>query len=132
MSGLMKKIIISDFDDTIYVDKKINNDSIKLIKEFRKNNNLFIIASGSSYPSLLVKNVFEKIIDKYGYQEFQAPDSVVLKEIDSYSLKNENKIYLATEYTPKNNILKEYFNKNNQKVFRHFQGIFALLILLMD
>ena len=51
----MKKIIISDFDDTIYVDKKIDNDSIKLIKQFRENNNLFIIASGSSYPSLINK-----------------------------------------------------------------------------
>ncbi len=69
--------------------------------------------TGSSYPSLLVKNTFEKIIDKYGYNEFIVPDSVVLKEIDSYSLKNENTIYLATEYTPRSNILKEYFDKNN-------------------
>ena len=78
-----------------------------------ENNYLSSEITGSTYPSLLAKNMFEKIIEKYGYQDFIMPDSVVLKEIDSYSLKNENKIYLATEHTPKNNILKEYFDKNN-------------------
>ena len=78
-----------------------------------ENNYLDSGVTGSTYPSKIAKNVFEKIIEKYGYVDFIQPDSVVKKEIDSYSLKTENKIYLATEYTPQNYVLKEYFDKDN-------------------
>lgn len=108
----MKKIIISDFDDTIYVDKKIDNDSIKLIKEFRKNNNLFIIASGSSYPSLInkiqdsgleydylicdhganiIKNnklIYSEIIDKTIINELV--NIYNLKELDNYFVTSKD------------------------------------------
>lgn len=51
----MKKIIISDFDDTIYVNQKIEKEIVELVHKFREEGNLLIIASGSSYPSLISK-----------------------------------------------------------------------------
>lgn len=51
----MKKIIVSDFDDTIYVNQKIEKETVKLIHKFRKDGDLLIIATGSSYPSLISK-----------------------------------------------------------------------------
>lgn len=51
----MKKIIISDFDDTIYVNQKIEKEIVELVHKFREEGNLLIIATGSSYPSLISK-----------------------------------------------------------------------------
>lgn len=51
----MKKIIISDFDDTIYVNQKIEKEIVELVRKFREEGNLLIIATGSSYPSLISK-----------------------------------------------------------------------------
>lgn len=51
----VKKIIISDFDDTIYINGKIAIKTVELVHQFRSAGNLFIIASGSSYPSLIDK-----------------------------------------------------------------------------
>ncbi len=48
----MRKMIVSDFDDTIYINKTISEDNIKAINNFRKNENIFVIASGSSYTAL--------------------------------------------------------------------------------
>jgi len=76
-------------------------------------NHLDSSVTGSSYPSQIVYYIFNKIVNKYQYESFIMPESVVYKEIDAYSLKKENKIYLATEYTPKNNIIKEYFDIDN-------------------
>lgn len=48
----MKKIIVSDFDDTIYVNGKIATNDLARIHDFRENNNIFVIASGSSFDSI--------------------------------------------------------------------------------
>lgn len=69
--------------------------------------------TGSTFPSKIAYSAFVKIYGKYDYTPFVEPETVVLKEIDAYSLNKENKIYLATEYTPKNNTLKEYFDVEN-------------------
>lgn len=50
-----KKIIISDFDDTLYINNKISDRCIESINKFRKDGNLFVIATGSSYTSFLKK-----------------------------------------------------------------------------
>ncbi len=76
-------------------------------------NHLADEVTGSTFPSKIAGDLFEQIIKKYGYQEFIKPSTVILKEIDEYTLKKDNKIYLATEYTPKNKILKEYFDVDN-------------------
>ncbi len=79
--------------------------------------------TGSTFPSKIAYLAFEKIYNKYDYLSFNKPETVVLKEIDAYSLEKENKIYLATEYTPDNNVIKEYFDIENypQKASDYWQ-----------
>lgn len=61
----MKKVIISDFDDTLYSQNKISDYDIKKIKNFRKAGNLFVIATGSSYTSFIRKSSLFKL--EYDY-----------------------------------------------------------------
>lgn len=44
-------MIISDFDDTLYYNGLISKKDIEAISDFRKDNNVFVIATGSSYTS---------------------------------------------------------------------------------
>lgn len=45
----MKKILISDYDGTLYTNETSMKENIKMINEFRKNGNLFAIATGRPY-----------------------------------------------------------------------------------
>ena len=69
--------------------------------------------TGSSYPTQISAEIYKFIFDKYGYNDFSKPDSVVMKPIDLLSLKNENKIYVANENVPSANIIYEYFDIEN-------------------
>lgn len=51
----MRKMLISDFDDTLYRDEESLQINIKKIKEFRDKGNLFVIATGRSFISLEAK-----------------------------------------------------------------------------
>ena len=55
----MNKILVSDFDNTLYVNDKEILLNIKKIEEFINNGNLFIIATGRSYIDI------SKMIIKY-------------------------------------------------------------------
>jgi HAD-superfamily hydrolase, subfamily IIB len=48
----MKKIMISDYDRTLYTNDKDMLINIKKIKEFRKVGNVFVIATGRTYKHL--------------------------------------------------------------------------------
>ncbi len=47
----MKKLLVSDFDDTLYVNEEEIKVNLDKIDEFRKKGNLFVVASGRSYVS---------------------------------------------------------------------------------
>lgn len=47
----MRKMIISDFDNTLYHKGVIDKKDIEKIKHFRLDGNIFVIATGSSYTS---------------------------------------------------------------------------------
>jgi len=51
----MRNILVSDFDSTLYTNEENMKINVKKIKEFRRKNNLFIIATGRSYSSLIRK-----------------------------------------------------------------------------
>lgn len=57
------KILVSDFDHTFYRDEYLNN--IKLVNEFVKQGNMFIIATGRNINSLLQKTEEHNINYKY-------------------------------------------------------------------
>ncbi|HOO68146.1 MAG TPA: HAD family hydrolase [Bacilli bacterium] len=55
----MRKILISDFDNTLYTDEKNMKLNIEKLKDFREAGNLFIVATGRSYVS------FENKLKRY-------------------------------------------------------------------
>ena len=61
----MKKIIVSDYDNTFYRnDDDIEKNKLK-VKEFMELSNIFIIATGRSYLDFMEKEDLYKI--KYNY-----------------------------------------------------------------
>ena len=46
------KIIISDFDGTLFIDNKVKKEDINKIKEFRSKGNMFIISTARNYFSV--------------------------------------------------------------------------------
>lgn len=61
----MKKILASDYDGTFYINDEDIKNNIKNIKDFRKNSNIFIIATGRSFFDFTME-IIEKNI-KYDY-----------------------------------------------------------------
>ena len=45
----MKKILVSDYDRTFYLNKEGIKKNIEAVEKFRKNGNLFVIATGRSF-----------------------------------------------------------------------------------
>lgn len=89
----MKKILISDFDDTLYINKKINNDDLKEIHNFRKAGNIFVIASGSSYTSFMKKKgdyklEYDYLIINHGSTIYKK-DKIISNDIVSKEILNE-------------------------------------------
>lgn len=55
------KLLVSDYDDTFFIDENGIKNNIEIIKKFRKNN-LFVIATGRNYNSI------KKEQEKYGFE----------------------------------------------------------------
>ena len=94
----MKKIIISDYDKTLYTNDEDMLINIKMIDRFREQNNLFVIATGRSYLDLERK--LEKYPVKYDYL-ILSHGTVILD-------KNKNIIKI---YTIKNDTIKSIIDK---------------------
>ncbi len=47
------KILISDYDDTLFIDEKGIKENVLKIKEFRKAGNKFIISTARNYESII-------------------------------------------------------------------------------
>ncbi len=106
----MTKIIISDFDDTLYFDGYISNIDINSINEFRKEGNLFVIATGSSYTSFIEKIKsypikYDYLIVNHGssiYKNNLLISNTIIDEdtlnqiISRYDLDNPNKYILKS------------------------------------
>ena len=107
----MKKIIVSDFDDTIYVNKQIDIDIVKLVHEFRKQGNLFIIATGSSYPSLINKIndsclEYDYLICDHGCNILKDNKLIYFKLIDN-NIVNEIKQNYYIDKNPNNFLISK-------------------------
>ncbi len=88
-----RKVIISDFDDTLYVNNKISDKDIKSIDKFRKVGNLFVIATGSSYTSFLrkvgsSKLNYDYLIVNHGSTIFKE-DNVMFNEVLDFNILKE-------------------------------------------
>lgn len=61
----MKKLLVSDYDNTLYKDDQSIKENIKRIEEFRRLGNLFVVATGRTYEDFLKKVILYDI--KYDY-----------------------------------------------------------------
>jgi membrane peptidoglycan carboxypeptidase len=67
--------------------------------------------SGGTYPAQVCKEVYSWLYSKTTAPTFQVPDSVTLVALDGVALQNTHQILLASEYTPEDQKLYEYFPK---------------------
>ena len=58
----MKKFLISDYDGTFHIDDESMKNNIEKVKEFRKNGNIFAIATGRAFFD------FTKLLDKFNIE----------------------------------------------------------------
>jgi HAD superfamily hydrolase (TIGR01484 family) len=93
----MKKIIISDFDKTLYCDEENLKINIEKISGFRNKGNLFVIATGRSFKSL------EEKLKKYSIPF----DYLILSHGTVILDKNKE---LILNYNIENNIVENIIN----------------------
>lgn len=58
----MRKLLVSDYDNTFYTDEISIKENVKKVDEFRKNGNLFVIATSRSWQSI------SKELEKYNIE----------------------------------------------------------------
>lgn len=61
----MKKLLVSDFDGTFYINDRDFRNNKESVKKFKEKNNLFVIATGNNYEHFL--NVVKKNNIMYDY-----------------------------------------------------------------
>jgi len=113
-----RKIIISDFDDTLYHDGVINSKDVESINKFREDGNLFVIATGSSYTSFLrkvgnSKLKYDYLIVNHGSTIFKVDNIIFDEALDSNTLNEIVKKYNLEDnnnYTLIKNTLGNFFS----------------------
>lgn len=93
----MNKILISDFDKTLYCDEESLKINIDEIREFREKGNFFVIATARSYVSLKQK------LDQYNI-----PYDYLILGHGTVILNNKKELIL--NYHIDNNIVKQITN----------------------
>ena len=86
----MKKILISDYDKTLYKDDESIKINVEKIKEYRNAGNIFVIATGRSYTS--IKDEIEKYSIEYDYIILSHGTVILNKNNElvlSYEIKKE-------------------------------------------
>lgn len=104
----MKKILISDYDNTFYINDNDVKNNIKKVKEFRDKNNIFAIATGRSYDDFNRK--LKEYSIKYNYLIINHGATI----LDSDGNVIEN--YIIDEKT-KNNLIKDLELKDQDDMF---------------
>ena len=86
----LRKMIVSDYDETFYLnDKDIENNKIA-VDEFRKHGNIFVIATGRSYFDL--QNKVNMYHFEYDYALINHGSTIIDKNnniIYNFSIENQ-------------------------------------------
>lgn len=69
--------------------------------------------TGGTYPAALTKSFFSKIYAEKSAPSFSAPVGVLSAKLDKEALTEQCEVKLAGEYTPSDNIVTEYFTREN-------------------
>lgn len=118
----MSKILISDFDDTLYFNGVIHDEDILRINQFRDAGNLFVIATGSSLTSF--KEKIQSYPIKYDYlivnhgSSIYKNDSLVYNTLIDRNILNEiiSKYDLMnpSQYILKSNTYGNFFSTSEE------------------
>lgn len=105
----MKKILVSDYDDTFYLNNVDIEENKKWVDNFRKKGNLFIIATGRGYidfkEALTTYNFnYDYIILNHGTTIIDKNKNILM----NYSIEQDIILKMITALKPKNRILYFY------------------------
>lgn len=104
----MKKFLISDYDGTFHTDDESIQNNIKKVREFRKNGNIFAIATGRSFYD------FTKLLDKFNIEY----DYLIINHGATLLDKNHNIINnYSIDNIAKENIRNELNLIDNDNIF---------------
>lgn len=104
----MKKILVSDYDQTFYLNDKDIEKNKKSVEEFRKKGNIFVFATGRSYFDFMNKAEQYKL--KWDY--------LIINHGATILDKNNN---IISNYTIDNNIIKNIEKDLEiEKTINHF------------
>lgn len=106
----MKKIIVSDYDNTLYLNEEDIKHNVDYINKYRNKNNLFVIATGRSFESLYIEikkyNInSDYIILNHGTIILNKNFEIVYKELINKKDLAESLYYLKTTLNIKDHIL---------------------------
>ena len=102
------KVLVSDYDKTFYLNDYDVIKNINVVKEFRQNDNLFVIATGRSYMD------FKKKVHKYNLEY----DYVLLNHGSTIIDKDDN--ILFNTYIKNTDIDKLKMDLHLEKSIEHF------------
>ena len=102
----MKKILVSDYDRTIYVDDINTKKNIEAINKFRESN-IFVVATGRSYKDF--RSAFEKFNIKCDYYIYNYGAEVLDKD--------ENLVYDTSLSKEEIEEIKNYFKDKNCEIY---------------
>ncbi len=136
----MKKILVSDYDRTLYQDENTTKKNLEAVARFRKKN-IFAIATGRNYEDLMrAKQEYNIRCDyyllNYGAEirdhnlnliESICLNQTELDKIEEFRVQNDVKTYYSKidnqivkviiEYSDKNKLIKDYnFTKDKLKL----------------
>ena len=123
----MKKLLVSDYDQTFYInDEDIEKNKIA-VNEFRKKGNIFVIATGRSYYDFMKKknqyNIeYDYLIINHGATILDQKDNIIFNEKIPNEILESLKLDLHIENSERNfccSILEsrvEFEHKNLTKI----------------
>lgn len=123
----MKKLLVSDYDQTFYInDEDIEKNKIA-VNEFRKKGNIFVIATGRSYADFMKKknqyNIeYDYLIINHGATILDKKENIIFNEKIPNEILDSLKFDLHIENSERNfccSILEsrvEFENKNLTKI----------------
>lgn len=128
-----RKILISDYDGTFFLDENDIKTNVKKVNEFRKENNLFVIATGNNFKDfqtviLKYKIKFDYLILDQGASIFDSRGKLLKYKYLDYNIskkivskiKQENKLYkLCSPY----NEVETLEQKNITKIATTFSNL---------
>ena len=88
----MKKMLVSDFDETFYINNEDMKKNINGVRKFRKCGNIFVIATGRSYNDF--KNELKLYPIEYDYLVINQGATIIDKNdnvIKNYPIDNNTK-----------------------------------------